>query len=847
MPDSAAPITLHSPLEGWLGPLDAVPDPVFAGRTLGDGVALDPVGSVLHAPCEGEIVSVAPTGHSVTLQVADGAQLLIHLGIDTVAMGGQGFEPLVTPGQQIRTGQDLIRFDLDRIVQQASSAETPILLLEADGWQIRTTRGPGMVQVGDPVAMLVPQAASAAAADIRSDAPETARTVAVPLRNGIHARPAARLRQCAQQFDAVVRMEHEGRSASLRSPVAMLALGVVLRDRITLYARGPQASAALDALEVMIAGGMGELAAPGEAPPAPAPRTKPTAPMAREWPEDRVLRGVSAAPGLAAGPAVPFRPDEIEPPAGSGDPATEAALLDEALDILSRQIAGEQAGADRHAASILAAHLAMLEDDDLRSAAQQVIAEGASAGSGWRTAIRKQVEILQSSGNARLAERADDMRDLERRVIAQLAGVDGAAITVPAGGVLIARDLLPSQLLALDAATLGGIALAEGGPTSHVAILAAGMGVPMVVALGPLALDVAEGTFVVLDAASARLEAAPSPGRIATVQTEREAREARLQAAREARDPCHTADGRRIEIFANLGLPGDAALAMENGAEGSGLVRSEFLFADRPEAPGLAEQRAAYQAMADTLGGRPMIVRLLDIGGDKPAAFLPTIAEENPALGLRGIRTGLAHPELLDTQLEAILSVQPAGQCRIMVPMVASLAELAEVRRRTDAVAARLGLAERVAIGIMVETPAAAITADLLAAEADFLSVGTNDLTQYTLAMDRGNPAVAPMLDGLHPAVLRLIGETVCGAARHGRWTGVCGGLASDPLAVPLLVGLGITELSASPALVPEIKGLVMRLSMTECQALAKRATGECTSAAEVRAMAAAFVKEASA
>lgn len=842
MPDSAAPITLHAPLEGWLGPIDAVPDPVFAGRTLGDGVALDPVGSVLHAPCDATVVSVAPTGHSVTLQVADGAQLLIHLGIDTVAMGGQGFQPLVTAGQQVRTGQDLIRFDLDRIVQQASSAETPVLLLEAEGWQIRTTRDPGMVQVGDPLALLEPLAVAAATPDIRGDAPEMERSIAVPLRNGIHARPAARLRQCAQQFDAVVRMEHDGRSASLRSPVAMLALGVVLRDRITLYARGPQAAAALDALEEMIAGGMGELAAPGETPSAPAPRSAPPAPTVREWPEDRVLRGVSAAPGLAAGPAVPFRPDDIEPPAGSGDPAQETALLDEALRVLSRQIAAEQAGADQHAASILAAHLAMLEDDDLRSAAQQVIAEGASAGAGWRSAIRKQVETLQSSGNARLAERADDMRDLERRVIAQLAGVEGTTITLPPGAVLIARDLLPSQLLALDSAALGGIALAEGGPTSHVAILAAGMGVPMVVALGPLALEVAAGTTIALDAAAARLEAAPSPGRVASVHAAREARDARLQAAREARDPCRTADGQRIEVFANLGLPGDAALAMENGAEGSGLVRSEFLFADRPEAPGLAEQRAAYQEMADTLGGRPMIVRLLDIGGDKPAAFLTPVTEENPALGLRGIRTGLAHPELLDTQLEAILSVRPAGQCRIMVPMVASMAELAEVRRRTDAIAGRLGMAERVAIGIMVETPAAAITADLLATEADFLSVGTNDLTQYTLAMDRGNPAVAPMLDGLHPAVLRLIGETARGAARHGRWTGVCGGLASDPLAVPLLIGLGITELSASPALVPEIKGLVMRLSVAECEALAARAV-ECTSAAEVRSLAATFVK----
>jgi phosphocarrier protein FPr/phosphocarrier protein len=215
-------------------------------------------------------------------------------------------------------------------------------------------------------------------------------------------------------------------------------------------------------------------------------------------------------------------------------------------------------------------------------------------------------------------------------------------------------------------------------------------------------------------------------------------------------------------------------------------------------------------------------------------------AEENPALGLRGIRVGFAHPQLLEDQIRAILKVQPVGQCRIMVPMVAGVDELRRVRAVLDRLRAELGIGEPVALGIMVETPAAAMTADILAAEADFLSIGTNDLTQYTLAMDRGNAAVAGAIDGLHPAILRMIGETCRGAARYGRWTGVCGGLAADPLAVPILLGLGVTELSVPPTLVPEIKALVTGLSLDTACAHAAAAIA-CATAADVRILAREF------
>jgi phosphocarrier protein FPr/phosphocarrier protein len=270
------------------------------------------------------------------------------------------------------------------------------------------------------------------------------------------------------------------------------------------------------------------------------------------------------------------------------------------------------------------------------------------------------------------------------------------------------------------------------------------------------------------------------------------------------------------------------------GAEACGLLRTEFLFLNRQSPPGENEQAEVYHAIAKALEGRPLIVRTLDIGGDKPAAYLPIPAEENPALGLRGVRVSLWRPDLLASQLRAILRGIPAAQCRIMVPMIASVAELRQVRRVLDRAREELGVNEKIALGVMVETPAAAMTADILAAEADFLSIGTNDLTQYCLAMDRGNASLAPQFDALHPAVLRMIAATTRGADEHGRSTGVCGGLASDPAAAPILIGLGVRSLSGTAGQIADLKAAIGTVTLEQCQNIARKALAA-TSADEVR------------
>jgi phosphocarrier protein FPr/phosphocarrier protein len=299
------------------------------------------------------------------------------------------------------------------------------------------------------------------------------------------------------------------------------------------------------------------------------------------------------------------------------------------------------------------------------------------------------------------------------------------------------------------------------------------------------------------------------------------------------------ADGTRVPVYANVGSVADATRGVAFGAEGSGLVRTEFLFLERREAPSEAEQLAEYQAIADAFHGCPVVIRTLDVGGDKPIPYLKQSAEENPILGVRGVRVCQRHPELMRQQFRALLRVTPTGVVRVMLPMIADLGELRWARKVFDEEKVALGVSASVQLGIMIEVPSAVALADKLAAEADFFSIGTNDLTQYVLAMDRGNTELAAEVDAFHPAVLRMIGQAATGAAKHNRPIGVCGGLASELLAAPILVGLGITSLSATRSGIPDLKAFIRKLDMAACREIAVAAL-DCDTGDEVRALVAA-------
>jgi len=814
----AADLVLLSPMAGWAAVLDEVPDPVFAERMLGDGLAIEPTEGVLCAPCDATVISVHAARHAVTLRVAGGVEILIHIGLETVALGGEGFEVHVADGQAVTAGQRLIGFDLDLLARRAKSLTSPMVITDLAGHTMYLRQAGRLVAAGEPMIELT--RGETAAQDIAPVAgPTVERRLVIPMIHGLHARPAARVAELAKSFPAEISLATVNRRANAKSPVGLMTLGLRHGDAVLLAATGDEAQAAVAAIAALVESGMGEGAPIVVAP-------EPSETSATTLANPGQLRGVMAAPGLAVGKAVRlFRAEITVVEAGAGAAREEAALSAALAEVRSRiaVMAGE---GDKARRSILGAHAAFLEDPELTGQARRRIGEGKSAGFAWKAAVGDYVEALRGLRDPRMAERVDDLVDLERRVLQVLAGEEDRALDLPSGSILLAVELLPSQLMALDASRLAGICTAKGGPTSHVAILAAAMGVPCLVAAGPAVAAIRDGTCLILDADAGSLQVAPAAAALEAAQTALAARHQRRAAARAmAREDCRMADGTRIEVFANLGSLGDAQGALAAGAEGCGLLRTEFLFLERETAPDEDEQAAQYRAIAEALEGRPLIVRLLDVGGDKSAAYLPIAAEENPALGVRGVRVLLRRPQLLRTQLRAILHGAPGA--KIMAPMVASLAELKAVRAALDEARRDVAFEGRVDLGVMIETPAAAMIADQLASEADFLSVGTNDLTQYTLAMDRGNPELAAEVDALHPAVLRLIAAAADGGRKHALWTGVCGGLAGDVAAAPILIGLGVTELSMPGAAIAEVKSMIRTLSPGACRKLAAEALAQ--------------------
>jgi phosphocarrier protein FPr len=657
---------------------------------------------------------------------------------------------------------------------------------------------------------------------------------------GFHARPATAFATLAKSFGAEILVGHGGKLANGKSMAALLTLGAERGAVLEIGARGADGAEAVRALAEAVAGGLGDTDEP-EAP-APAARAVAAVPY-----RGAVRRGVAASPGLAiarthrlrhAAPVV----TEDRP---AGDPAEEAKRLEaalarahEELRVLQSEVSARSGSKQ---AAIFLAHQELVDDPELVSAARARVAQGLSAAAAWRAVTEARAREMESLRDALLAERGRDVRDVGTRVVRILSGAPEAPVLVlPEHPViLLAEDLAPSDTAGLDVKRVLGLATALGGPNSHTAILARALGLPAVAGLGEDMLGIPDGTEAVLDGDGGVLLPEPDADDRALAEKARGERQAADAEARaDAYRPAFTRDGRRLETVANIGTPAEAAAAVVAGAEGVGLLRTEFLFLDREAAPDEEEQFQALHAMTEALRGLPLIVRTLDIGGDKEVPYLRLPREDNPFLGIRGLRLCLQRPDLFRPQLRAIARAAraaPAGAVKVMFPMVASVEEYREGRAALEAVRAELG-APPMEVGIMVEVPSAAAMADVLAREVDFFSIGTNDLTQYVLAMDRMHPALATKADGLHPAVLRLIGQVVQAAHAEGKWVGVCGNLAAEREACAILVGLGVDELSVSPPSVPELKARIRGLRMSDAKRLAERALA-CGTAAEVRAL----------
>ncbi len=552
------------------------------------------------------------------------------------------------------------------------------------------------------------------------------------------------------------------------------------------------------------------------------------------------VQAVPAAPGIAIGPVFQLKRAEIaltdEP---AGEPAEEQARLQEAVDKargqlqrLHQQLLDSDASSE---AAIFEVHLELLDDAELLDAVLSRIHKGQGAAKAWQTTIEICSQAIAALKDPLLSARAADLHDIGYRVLRILLGAGEQSFLLPEHPVIvIARDLSPSDTASLDRQRVLGFCTAAGGPTSHTAIIARALSLPAVVSAGMGVLDLADNTPIILDGEAGTLQLNPPPEAIEQATKASQHWQAiRQAAARQAFQPAVTLDGLRVEVVANIGGLADAEQAVQNGAEGVGLLRTEFLFLGRNEPPSEGEQVEVYSSIARAMKNLPVIIRTLDIGGDKPLPYVQVPPEENPFLGERGIRLCLNRPELFREQLRAILRSARFGHLRIMFPMVADISEWRAARAMVVELCAELE-APQVDLGIMVEVPSAALMADAFAPEIDFFSIGTNDLTQYTLAMDRMHPTLAGKSDGLHPAVLRLIARTVEAAHNAGKWVGVCGELGADPVAVPVLVGLGVDELSVSVPAIPTVKAQIRTLTLPATQSLARRALN-CATAAEVR------------
>ncbi|MFM0719991.1 phosphoenolpyruvate--protein phosphotransferase [Paraburkholderia strydomiana] len=827
-------IVLLAPLTGPVVPLAQVHDPVFSGGMFGDGIGIDPLEGRLVAPCDGTVTHLARTGHALTLATAEGAEILLHIGIDTVELNGKGFAPMVEQGAHVRAGDVLIEFDQDQVALNAPSLVSVIAIANSDAFEIVERAQGGVLKAGEtPLLMLRARDGAAADASRQLSATkvmeEARRQVTLVHAGGLHARPAARAREAARGFDARVEVRYEGRKAAIESVIGLLGLGAGEGASVELLGVGPQAQAAVDAIaHELTREAHGEVEEKPARQSSPAPQTVPRA--AGEALAPNTLAGVCAAPGIAVGKLVRWDDADIDPPEqASGTSAAESRLLDKAIATVDTDLDttvrdASQRGAHGEA-GIFAVHRVLLEDPTLLDAARDLISLGKSAGFAWRETIRAQIGILSNVEDALLAERAADLRDIDKRVLRALGYTNAAARTLPEEAVLAAEEFTPSDLSSLDRSRVTALVMARGGATSHAAILARQAGIPALVAVGDALHAIPPGTQVVVNASTGRLEFEPTELDVEQARRERsrlaDVREANRRTSQQA---AVTSDGRAIEVAANIATLDDAKAAVDNGADAVGLLRTELLFIHRAAAPTTDEHRQSYQGIVDALSGRTAIIRTLDVGADKEVDYLTLPPEPNPALGLRGIRLAQVRPDLLDDQLRGLLAVQPLGAVRILLPMVTDVGELIRIRKRIDELAREAGRTEPIEVGVMIEVPSAALLADQLAQHADFLSIGTNDLTQYTLAMDRCQADLAAQADGLHPAVLRLIAAAVQGADRYGKWVGVCGALAGDPLAMPLLIGLGVTELSVDPVSVPGIKARVRNLDYQLCRQRAQDA-----------------------
>lgn len=745
----------------------------------------------------------------------DGVLVLMDLG--SALLSAEIALELLSPVQQanvVLCAAPLVEGALAAAVQASIGSNIRQVLAEAQGALAAKSQQ-----------LKPPENAEITPADLTPPRDVPALALTVKNKMGLHARPAAHFVKVASRYQAEIRVTKDSKTANGKSINQVATLGVRQGEQITVTAAGADASAALAALKTLAENNFGEMDEP-EMLSLPVP----AAASATSFDE---IVGIPASPGIAIGPVCYYQPKLPDITAQKvTDVVAEWAKLTLAVASAEAEIKELQAEASRRVgsanAAIFEAHGVFLTDPALLDAAKARIFEGRlNAAAAWQHSVEAMAAGYGSPDGEDPRGRAD-LLDVGRRVLHQLLNVETPSLELDRPAIIFAADLSPSDTAGLDPAKVLGICTELGGGTSHTVILARALGIPAIVGLNGALRQVPAGHLIALDGTTGQLWVNPAEAQLAELEARRTAWEQTQQQARAmARQPAVTQDGRVIEIAANIAGPYETTIALEFGAEGVGLFRTEFLFMGRAMPPTEAEQLAVYQQIAQAMGQRPLIIRTLDVGGDKPIPYLELGRESNPFLGQRGIRYCLTHPDIFKPQLRAISRASAGHNIKLMFPMIGTLAELRQARQLLGEVQAELradGIAfdETMDVGVMIEVPSAVAIADQLATEADFFSVGSNDLTQYVMAADRGNGSVANLANALHPAILRLIQQTVTAAHTAGIWVGLCGELAGNALAAPILVGLGLDELSMSAPNIPAVKAAIRQVSLAQAQQLAQ-------------------------
>lgn len=802
-----------------------------AGRLGADATAV--MAALERARGPGGVVVLTDLGS--TLLAAETALDLLGWTVgDAVVSSAPLVEGAVAAAVAASSGADLARV--------AAEARTALLAKQVHLGE-EVGRGDRLADAGEEEGGQRPAAAPAS-----SLGPSTSWRFTMELPHGLHARPAARLVRATAGLAATTELSDATTGAgpaSTSSLSRLVALGIGEGHEVVVKTQGPAADEALRAVQALVAERFGEAAAEADHRPVALLDAGPFPGSESGSPEHQV-HGLPACAGVVSGPlrrlvveTVWVPPAHIDLTGGVTEWQVLASAVEGAKEALARRQTDLEAQGMGEAGRLVEVQRLLLEDEAVLEGARAALASGQSPAQAWQRATEEAAARWERLDDPYLAARAGDLRAAANAVLERLGGVSTRRVRPLEGpGVVLGAGLDPATLAQLDQAAMLGLAIVGGSPTDHLAVMARSLGIPTVVGLPAAALELPEAVVVGLDGEAGLLEVDPSPERL------RRYRPAGTfsQGGRRSEvdgdpSPAVSADGRVVNVLANVATVAEAIRAVRAGADGVGLLRSELAFAAWDRAPSEDEHFTLYAEIAGVLVDRPLVIRTFDVGADKPLSFVPVAAEPNPALGMRGLRLALARPELLSTQMRAIQRLANERPVKVMLPMVTTAEELTAARRLLEQAGQEVGtglLGSGAELGIMIEVPAAAIGAGALAGDAAFFSIGTNDLCQYVMAADRLNPAVATLADGLAPAVLRLVGAATRAARARGRSVAVCGELAADRLAVPLLMGLGVDELSVRPSAIAPVKAMIRNLDVGRAEAVVAEAL-ELTAAAQVR------------